>query len=100
MIKLNCHFVVVHEAVCGGDPELLKVVLEYRDLQKRSQRGDLVPNLLKRLKDVSGQIVRFGKLTRNFACELNFNLAVCSRHLIFMWRCDGSLQAGVPTIRF
>lgn len=38
--------------MCRGDPELLKVVLEYRDLQKRSQRGDLVPNLLKRLKDV------------------------------------------------
>ncbi|ODM92235.1 Ankyrin repeat domain-containing protein 13D [Orchesella cincta] len=45
------NWTVVHEAVCRGDPELLKTVLEYRDVQKQTQKSDLVPNLLKRLKD-------------------------------------------------
>ncbi|CAG7725226.1 unnamed protein product [Allacma fusca] len=42
---------VVHEAVCSGDPQLLGIVLMYRDLQRRAKRTDLIPKLLRQLKD-------------------------------------------------
>lgn len=44
---------VIQEAVATGDPELLRICLEERDIQKRRKRSDLVPILLKRLEDVS-----------------------------------------------
>jgi len=46
-------FAVLQEAICRGDPDLLKLILEYRDAQKNSRRSTLVPDLLRRLADVS-----------------------------------------------
>lgn len=44
-------FLVVQEAVATGDPELLQLVLERRDVQRYSSRMAGIPELLRKLKD-------------------------------------------------
>ncbi|KAL5017031.1 hypothetical protein ScPMuIL_006620 [Solemya velum] len=41
----------VHESVASGDPELLQVVLKYRDYQRYNKRTVGVPELLQKLKE-------------------------------------------------
>ncbi|XP_026461286.1 ankyrin repeat domain-containing protein 13D-like [Ctenocephalides felis] len=43
---------VVQEAVATGDPEMLSMVLEQRDIQRHSSRVGDIPKLLQMLKDV------------------------------------------------
>lgn len=43
---------VLHEAVCSGDPELVQLVLQYRDFQRYNKRTVGVPELLQKLKEV------------------------------------------------
>lgn len=45
-------FLVLHEATCRADPDLLRLALEYKDVQKQNKRSTLVPDLLRRLADV------------------------------------------------
>ena len=44
---------VLHEAVATGDPELVQLVLKYRDHQRYTKRSVGVPELLQKLKEVS-----------------------------------------------
>jgi hypothetical protein len=46
------NFIVLHEAVCTGDPELVQSVLQHRDYQRYSKRTVGVPELLQKLKEV------------------------------------------------
>lgn len=48
-IITSLSFLVVQEAVCTGDPDILSTVLEVRDLQRHLQRVSHVPELLKAL---------------------------------------------------
>ncbi|XP_005093242.1 ankyrin repeat domain-containing protein 13D [Aplysia californica] len=41
----------LHEAVCTGDPEMVQLVLQYRDFQRYSKRTIGVPDLLKKLQE-------------------------------------------------
>lgn len=43
---------VVQEATATGDPEILKVVLEGRDVERYSSRVAGIPTLLQKLKEV------------------------------------------------
>lgn len=43
---------VVQEATATGDPEILKVVLEGRDVERYSSRVAGIPTLLEKLKEV------------------------------------------------
>lgn len=43
---------VVQEAVSTGDPELLQVCLQFRDMQRFTGRVAGIPDLLKKLKEV------------------------------------------------
>lgn len=45
-------FLVLHEAVSTGDPELVQIVLKHRDYQRYSKRTVGVPELLQKLKEV------------------------------------------------
>ncbi|CAG5135373.1 unnamed protein product [Candidula unifasciata] len=42
---------VLHEAVCTGDPEIVQLVLQYRDFQRYSKRTFGVPDLLRKLEE-------------------------------------------------
>lgn len=44
---------VLHEAISSGDPELIQEILERRDFQRYSCRVGGIPELLKRIRDVS-----------------------------------------------
>lgn len=44
-------FLVVQEAVATGDPELLQLVLERRDIQRYTSRMAGIPELLQKLKN-------------------------------------------------
>ncbi len=63
MLSSSC-IPVTHEAVSRGDPDILRMILTHRDIQKREQQSRLVPELLQRLKDVC-YIMHF----RNRQCE-------------------------------
>lgn len=43
----------MHEAISTGDPELIQEILERRDYQRYSSRVGGIPELLKRIRDVS-----------------------------------------------
>lgn len=45
------NFIVVQEAVCSGDENILTAILEVRDLQRHVQRVTHVPKLLRHLLD-------------------------------------------------
>lgn len=45
-------FAVLHEATATGDPELLQLVLQYRDYQRHTRRMACTPEALQRLKEV------------------------------------------------
>ena len=44
------HLLVLNEAVCGGNPELIGLVLRYRDQQQAKARAQEIPLLLERLQ--------------------------------------------------
>lgn len=48
-VKIN--FVAVQEAVATGDPELVQLVLERRDVQRYTSRMAGIPELLQKLKE-------------------------------------------------
>lgn len=50
---MHWSFPVLHEATCRADPDLIRLVLEHKDAQKQSKRSSMVPDLLRRLADVS-----------------------------------------------
>lgn len=64
--KIN--FPVVQEATATGDPELLKTVLESRDLQRFSSRVLGIPNLLLKLSEVWYLIEQSWNIVRLFCC--------------------------------
>ena len=49
---LALHSIVLHEAVATGDPELVQLILKYRDHQRYTKRSVGVPELLQKLKEV------------------------------------------------
>ena len=48
---------MIQEAVCTGDPEMVQLVLQHRDMQRYTQRTEGVPGLLKRLTEVKFKTV-------------------------------------------
>ena len=46
-------FLVSHEAISTGNPEILSLVLQHRDFQRGSQRLAGIPELLEELNSVS-----------------------------------------------
>ena len=52
-MRVGCFLTVLHEAVATGDPELVQLILKYRDHQRYTKRTVSVPELLQKLKDVS-----------------------------------------------
>ena len=44
---------VLHEAVCTGDPELIGMVLRYRDQQQKRLTTQEIPLMLERLRNAS-----------------------------------------------
>lgn len=68
---LKCFLVaVLHEAVCRAEPDLVRLILEYKDAQKQSKRSSMVPDLLRRLADAP-----------DFYVEIKFELASWSKFL-------------------
>lgn len=47
------YFLVSHEAISAGNPEILSLVLQHRDFQRGSQRLAGIPELLEELNSVS-----------------------------------------------
>lgn len=47
------YFLVSHEAISTGNPEILSLVLQHRDFQRGSQRLAGIPELLEELNSVS-----------------------------------------------
>ena len=43
---------VLHEGVCSGDPEMVQLILQYRDFQRFNKRTIGVPELLQKLNEV------------------------------------------------
>jgi len=50
---------VLHEAVSTGNKEFIREVLERRDLQRYTSRVDGIPILLKKICDVSRNVLFF-----------------------------------------
>lgn len=68
-----CMSTVLHEAVCTGDPEIVQIVLQHRDFQRYSKRTVGVPDLLKRLREVSTiQAFKADDWTSTLWCGLVF----------------------------
>lgn len=47
-----CLFSVLQEAVSTGDPELVQLVLQYRDFKRATERLAGIPELLSKLRQV------------------------------------------------
>lgn len=58
-------FVVLQEAVSTGDPELVQVVLQYRDFRRATERLAGIPELLSKLRKV--------KLTQMFGINAHYH---------------------------
>ena len=43
---------VLHEGVCSGDPEMVQLILQYRDFQRFNKRTVGIPELLQKLNEV------------------------------------------------
>lgn len=43
----------MHEAIATNDPELVQMVMEKRDAQRASKRLHAIPQLLRKIRDVS-----------------------------------------------
>ena len=50
---LTPSLVVLHEAVCTGNPELIGMVLRYRDQQQKRLTTQEIPLMLERLRNAS-----------------------------------------------
>lgn len=48
----GCLFAVLQEAVSTGDPELVQLVLQYRDFKRATERLAGIPELLSKLRQV------------------------------------------------
>ena len=51
-ITIIIMFTVLHEAICTGDPELVRLVLQYRDFEDHSKRRFGINELLQKLEQV------------------------------------------------
>lgn len=50
--RVNCVCSVLQEAVSTGDPELVQLVLQYRDFKRATERLAGIPELLSKLRQV------------------------------------------------
>lgn len=50
--SVNCVHPVLQEAVSTGDPELVQLVLQYRDFKRATERLAGIPELLSKLRQV------------------------------------------------
>lgn len=48
----ECLFSVLQDAVSTGDPELVQLVLQYRDFKRATERLAGIPELLSKLRQV------------------------------------------------
>lgn len=56
---------VLQEAVSTGDPELVQLVLQYRDFKRATERLAGIPELLSKLRQVKHRS-QLGRLMKNF----------------------------------
>lgn len=56
------HVSVLQEAVSTGDPELVQLVLQYRDFKRATERLAGIPELLSKLR----QVEQLGCLIKNY----------------------------------
>lgn len=89
-----CMCVVLQEAVSTGDPELVQLVLQYRDFRRATERLAGIPELLSKLRQV--------KLTQTLGIQAHHLdrswspfCALYHRLGISTWKWSGSLQVGV-----
>lgn len=52
LVTKRALFPVLQEAVSTGDPEMVQLVLQYRDFQRATQRLAGIPELLNKLRQV------------------------------------------------
>lgn len=53
VIKMWMYLSVLQEAVSTGDPELVQLVLQYRDFKRATERLAGIPELLSKLRQVN-----------------------------------------------
>ncbi|PVD33068.1 hypothetical protein C0Q70_08517 [Pomacea canaliculata] len=88
---------VLHEAVCSGDPELVQLVLQYRDFQRYNKRTVGVPELLQKLKESQDFYV---EMKWEFTSWVPLISRMCPSDTYRVWKSGSSVRIDTTLLGF
>ncbi|KAK6192849.1 hypothetical protein SNE40_004249 [Patella caerulea] len=88
---------VLHETVSTGDPELVQLVLQYRDYQRYNKRTASVPELLQKLKETPDFYV---EMKWEFTSWVPLISRMCPSDTYRVWKCGSCVRIDTTLLGF
>ncbi|XP_078729735.1 ankyrin repeat domain-containing protein 13D-like [Lampetra fluviatilis] len=88
---------VLQEAVSTGDPELVQLVLQYRDYQRATKRLEGIPELLGKLRKAQDFYV---EMKWEFTSWVPLVSRICPSDVYKVWKCGANLRVDTTLLGF